>query len=97
MLLPHVILSVMSVSATDLLSQVENALSGLLVALANVNVQEYQMADGRQVKRADFPRTIKELRAARNQLQLEVAAQAGLRPRTTLVTLRRTSGTHRFG
>lgn len=83
----------MSVSAADLLSQTENAISGLLVALANVNVEEYEMSDGRRVRRADFPRTLTALRLARAELAREAAS--GSRHRFTLAKLGRASGTLR--
>ena len=63
----------MAVSAAELLSQTENAISGLLTALANANVQEYQMPDGRRVRRVEFSLALDALRRARTELKTEVA------------------------
>jgi len=63
----------MAMDPAALLTQVENAYSALLVALADVNVQEYQMPDGRKVVRADFPSTLNALGSARDRLRQEVA------------------------
>lgn len=80
----------MSVSAATLLSQTENAISALLLAIANVNVQEYEGSDGRIIKRADFGRTLTALRIARTELQKEDGAAN--RPRFMLAKLGRASG-----
>lgn len=82
----------MSISAATLLTQTEAAYSALLVAIADVNVQEYWTADGRKVIRADFPKTLDALRVARDQLKREAAAEAGGRSRFSLVSLRRPRG-----
>lgn len=63
----------MAVSASELLSQTENAISALLVALADANVQEYQLPDGRRVRRVEFGIALDSLRCARTELQREVA------------------------
>lgn len=83
----------MSVSAATLLSQTEDAISALLQAIANVNVQEYEGADGRRIKRADFPATLRALQASRNLLASE--ANATTRKRFSFAKLGVASGTLR--
>lgn len=71
----------------ELLEQTNNAISALLSALTNVNCQEYQMPDGRRVRRAEFGTTLDTLRRVRSELQKEVAAIST--PRVTLGRLTR--------
>lgn len=66
-------------SASELLAQVETAYSALLVALATPSVQEYQLADGRKIVRADFPATLEQLRISRATLQREARGGRGVR------------------
>lgn len=63
----------MAVAASTLLSQTEDAISGLLTALADANVQEYQLPDGRRVRRVEFALALDALRRARTELRTEVA------------------------
>lgn len=63
----------MSVPAQTLLDNVEAAINGLLLALADCNVQEYQLPDGRKVQRVEFATSLTALRAARIELKREVA------------------------
>lgn len=74
-------------SASTLLTQTEAAISGLLVALADVNCEEYQMPDGRKVRRAAFAQTLTALQALRTQLNREVARTT--RSRVSLGRIRR--------
>lgn len=70
-----------TISAATLLSQTQTAISALLVALANVNVQEYWTADGRKVQRADFPKTLDSLQKLEQIYIRRAAVEAGQRPR----------------
>lgn len=71
----------MSISAATLLSQTQTAISNLLVALANVNIQEYWTADGRKISRADFPKTLLALEQLEQIYLRRAATEAGNRPR----------------
>ena len=62
-------------TASDLLTQTEAAISGLLVSIATANCQEYQLPDGRRVRRAEFATTLTALQQLRAGLQREVALQ----------------------
>ena len=64
-----------SMSASDLLTQTEAAISGLLTSLADANCQEYRLPDGRSVRRAEFATTLTSLQQLRQVLQREVALQ----------------------
>jgi hypothetical protein len=64
-----------SMSASDLLTQTEAAISGLLSSLADANCQEYRLPDGRSVRRAEFATTLTSLQQLRQVLQREVALQ----------------------
>jgi hypothetical protein len=77
----------MAVTAQTLLDQTDDAISALLVALADVNVQEYQMPDGRRLRRAEFATTLDALNRVRSTLQRQVALTS--RPRVTLGRLSR--------
>ena len=74
----------MSVSAATQLSQTQDAISALLQALTNVNVQEYWMSDGRRIVRADFPKTIEALQKLETILRRRVAVESGSRPMFTV-------------
>ena len=77
----------MAVDVQTLLDRTDDAISALLVALADVNVQEYQMPDGRRSRRAEFGTTLDALNRARATFQRQLAAQ--LTPRVSLGRLRR--------
>jgi hypothetical protein len=77
----------MAVTAQTLLDQTDDAISALLVALADVNVQEYQMPDGRRLRRAEFATTLDALNRVRSTLQRQVTLTS--RPRVTLGRLSR--------
>ena len=77
----------MSTSAQTLLDKTSDAISALLTSLADVNCQEYQMPDGRRVRRAEFATTLDALQRARAQLQREVTLTS--RPRVTLGRIKR--------
>jgi hypothetical protein len=66
----------MSIPAQTLLDNTEAAINGLLVALADCNVQEYQLPDGRKLQRVDFGASLTALRAARTELKREVARKS---------------------
>ena len=72
----------MAVSAQTLLDRTDDAISALLVALADVNCQEYQMPDGRRVRRAEFSTTLDALNRTRTMLMRQVVQTS--RPRVTL-------------
>lgn len=74
-------------SASTLLTQTEAAISGLLVALADVNCEEYQMPDGRKVRRAAFAQTLTALQGLRTALNREVSRTT--RSRVSLGRIRR--------
>lgn len=74
-------------SASTLLTQTEAAISGLLTALADVNCEEYQMPDGRKVRRAAFAQTLTALQSLRTTLQREVSRVT--RSRVSLGRIRR--------
>jgi hypothetical protein len=74
----------MSASAATLLSQTQDAISGLLQALANVNVQEYWMSDGRRIVRADFPKTLEQLRQLEIHYINRAAVESGQSKRFSL-------------
>ena len=59
----------------DLLDQTNAAISGLLTSLADANCQEYQLPDGRRVRRAEFATTLTALQNLRAALGREVALQ----------------------
>jgi hypothetical protein len=59
----------------DLLDQTNAAISGLLTSLANANCQEYQLPDGRRVRRAEFATTLTSLQTLRAALGREVSLQ----------------------
>ena len=81
----------MAVAVSTLVDQVEDAISGLLTALTAANVLEYQMPDGRRIKRHEFQTTLDSLMKARTTLRIQLAAQTRSpirvgklgRPRTT--------------
>ena len=62
----------MSVDLSTLLSQTEDAISGLLTALAAANCQEYQLPDGRRIKRVEFATALDALRQTRKELRIEL-------------------------
>lgn len=66
----------MSVDPQTLLDNVEAAINGLLTALADCNVQEYQLPDGRKVQRVEFATSLNALRTARTELKREVGRKA---------------------
>ena len=80
----------MSISAATLLSQTQAAISSLLVAIANVNVQEYWTSDGRKVTRADFARTLTSLEELEKIYIRRAAVEAGQRPRFLVGRIGRT-------
>lgn len=61
----------MSQSAATLLSKTEDAIAGLLDAIASPNVEEYQIGS-RRVRRPDFARTLQSLEAVRAIYQRRV-------------------------
>lgn len=65
----------MSITASDLLDQTNTAISGLLTSLADTACQEYQLPDGRRVRRAEFATTLAALQQLRTMLNREVALQ----------------------
>ena len=71
----------MSVDPQTLLDNVETAINSLLVALADANVQEYQLPDGRKLQRVDFATSLDALREARRQLKQEISYSNGSRVR----------------
>ena len=82
-----------TIAASTLLAQTQTAISALLVALANVNVQEYWTADGRKVSRADFPKTLDSLQKLEQIYIRRAAVEAGTRPRFTVARIGRTGRT----
>lgn len=56
------------------LDSVRSAIDGLVAAMADLAVQEYQTVAGNRVKRADFPRTLEALQKLETQLMKQVAA-----------------------
>jgi hypothetical protein len=60
---------------TQLLDSTNAAIAGLLESLANTNCQEYQLPDGRRVRRAEFATTLDALQRLRSVLNREVALQ----------------------
>jgi len=60
---------------SQLLDSTNAAIAGLLESLANVNCQEYQLPDGRRVRRAEFATTLDALQRLRSMLNREVALQ----------------------
>jgi hypothetical protein len=62
-------------TASQLLDSTNAAIAGLLESLANVNCQEYQLPDGRRVRRAEFGTTLDALQRLRSVLNREVALQ----------------------
>jgi len=62
-------------TASQLLDSTNAAIAGLLESLANVNCQEYQLPDGRRVRRAEFATTLDALQRLRSVLNREVALQ----------------------
>jgi hypothetical protein len=60
---------------SQLLDSTNAAIAGLLESLANVNCQEYQLPDGRRVRRAEFATTLDALQRLRSVLNREVALQ----------------------
>ena len=77
----------MSVTTSQLYSQTSDAISALLVALADHTVQEYQLPDGRRIRRAEFSNTLTSLQSLRAALARELAAAS--RGRVTLGRFRR--------
>jgi hypothetical protein len=61
-------------TASELLTQTESAIAALLVALADSACQEYQLPDGRRVRRAEFAQTLTALQNLRDVLRREVNA-----------------------
>ena len=61
--------------SAELLAQTDAAIAALLAAQADDRVVEYQLHDGRRVRRAEFAPTLRELRALRAALRAEVARQ----------------------
>ncbi len=59
-------------TAQSLLTLTDNAITALLVAMADPGVQEYQIGN-RRVRRAEFSTTLLQLRQTRTELQREVA------------------------
>lgn len=60
---------------TELLDETNTAISGLLTSLADTACQEYQLPDGRRVRRAEFATTLTALQQLRTVLNREVALQ----------------------
>jgi hypothetical protein len=60
---------------SQLLDSTNAAIAGLLESLANANCQEYQLPDGRRVRRAEFATTLDALQRLRSVLNREVALQ----------------------
>ena len=77
----------MSVTTSQLYSQTSDAISALLVALTDHTVQEYQLPDGRRIRRAEFGNTLTSLQSLRAALARELAAAS--RSRVTLGRFRR--------
>jgi hypothetical protein len=77
----------MSTTTQQLYSQTSDAISALLVALADHTVQEYQLPDGRRIRRAEFANTLTSLQSLRAALARELAAAS--RNRVTLGRFRR--------
>lgn len=77
----------MSTTASQLYSQTSDAISALLVALSDHTVQEYQLPDGRRIRRAEFANTLTSLQSLRAALARELAAAS--RSRVTLGRFRR--------
>ena len=65
----------MSVPTATLLSQIENAISNLLLAIDDDAVQEYTVR-GRTYKRADFGKTLDTLLNARDRLKAQVTSES---------------------
>jgi hypothetical protein len=62
-------------TASDLLDSTNTAIAGLLQSLADTACQEYQLPDGRRVRRAEFATTLAALQQLRSVLNREVALQ----------------------
>jgi hypothetical protein len=60
---------------TELLDSTNAAIAGLLASLADTACEEYQMPDGRRVRRAEFATTLSALQVLRRALNVEVALQ----------------------
>jgi hypothetical protein len=71
----------MSIDVQTLLDQTEAAISGLLLALADCNVQEYALPDGRKIQRVEFATSLKALQDARSVFKREISFQSGSRVR----------------
>lgn len=56
-------------SDQSLLTKIETAIEGLVDALADSNIQEYQLHDGRRVRRYDFSTTLDSLMRQRIHLE----------------------------
>jgi len=65
----------MAIDARTLLDSTEAAINGLLTALANANVQEYSLPDGRKIQRVEFATSLKSLQDLRASLKREVASK----------------------
>jgi len=66
----------MSIDVQTLLDNTEAAINGLLTALADCNVQEYSLPDGRKLQRVDFAASLAALRETRTELKREVARKS---------------------
>lgn len=77
----------MSTTTHQLYTQTSDAISALLVALSDHTVQEYQLPDGRRIRRAEFANTLASLQSLRAALARELAAAS--RRRVTLGRFRR--------
>lgn len=64
---------IMATSTQTLYDRTSDAIGGLLTALTDHTVQEYQMPDGRRVRRAEFATTLQSLQALRAALAQELA------------------------
>lgn len=62
-------------TASQLLDSTNAAIAGLLASLADTACQEYQLPDGRRVRRAEFATTLTALQTLRAALNREVALQ----------------------
>ena len=62
-------------TASQLLDATNTAIAGLLQSLADTACQEYQLPDGRRVRRAEFATTLDALQRLRSALNREVAVQ----------------------
>lgn len=77
----------MSATTQQLYDRTCDAINALLVALSDHTVQEYQLPDGRRIRRAEFAQTLTSLQSLRSTLARELAAAT--RSRVSLGRFRR--------